>query len=156
MLKVHKDDYEFKDSKGAIECDDPVMLRVLLEDIEPAVRVGAQDLIDKLETISLEEHDNDLKAFIVEFQNTYKEILLKKEEYNMLYHCFCITYSCIKMKSSELPCKRKEISTTKGKFILCEKLLDLRYLSLIISIPGIKEEPNGRKWLPQSPLTRIP
>ena len=40
-LKVHKDAYEFKNSKGAIECDGPVMLRVFLEDIELAVRVGA-------------------------------------------------------------------------------------------------------------------
>lgn len=80
-LKVHKDEYEFKDSKGAIECDGPVMLRVLLEDIEPAVRVGAQDLIDKLETISLEDHDNNLKAFLIDYQDTYKEILLKEEDY---------------------------------------------------------------------------
>ena len=80
-LKVHKDENEFKDSKGAIECDGPVMLRVLLEDIEPAVRVGAQDLIDKLETMSLEDHDNNLKAFLIDYQDTYKEILLKEEDY---------------------------------------------------------------------------
>ena len=60
------------------------MLHVLLEEIEPSVRIGAQDLIDKLETTSLEDHGNNLKAFLVDYQDTDKEILLKEENYNVI------------------------------------------------------------------------
>ena len=80
-IMIDKSTFQFRSlSNGQIKNDGPIMLKLILTEINPSTRVGVKNLINKLTKMNLSDYKKDVDAMVNSFQSTYNEIKSKDDK----------------------------------------------------------------------------
>ena len=74
-LLLSMDEFTFVDTNGSQTFEGTIMLKKVLDELDPCVVVGVENLRKKLEEIRLDKYNENVKDMITDIEHTYKQIL---------------------------------------------------------------------------------